>query len=73
MAKRWIFTGLTVAMALGLIGLLAYTSESVHRAGEPARTITEVERPAVTPVPAERPVEREVGPTFHGTGLMLTY
>jgi hypothetical protein len=69
MAKRWIFTGLTVAMALGLIGLLAYTGESVHRVAEPARIITEVERPAVPPVP----VEREVGPTFHGTGLMLTY
>ena len=69
MAKRWIFTGLTVAMALGLIGLRAYTSESVHRVGEPARTITEVERPRITPAPAER----EIGPTFHGTGLMLTY
>ena len=71
MAKRWIFTGLTVA--LGLIGLLAYTSESVHRVAQPAPTITEVERPRITPAPAERPVEREVGPTFHGTGLMLTY
>ncbi len=30
MGKRWIFA-LTVALALGLIGLLAYTSESVHR------------------------------------------
>jgi hypothetical protein len=67
MAKRWIFTG--VAMALGLIGLLAYTSESVHRVAEPARTITEVPRPRITPAPAER----EIGPTFHGTGLMLTY
>ncbi len=67
MAKRWIFTGLTVALALGLIGLLAYTSESVHRVAEPARTV-ESEAP-VTPAPAER----EIGPTFHGTGLMLTY
>ena len=38
MGKRWIFT-LTVAVALGLIGLLAYTSESVHRVAEPARTV----------------------------------
>jgi hypothetical protein len=73
MAKRWIFTGLTVAMALGLIGLLAYTSESVHRVAALARTIIEVPRPRTTPAPVERPVEREVGPTFHGTGLMLTY
>ena len=32
MGKRWIFA-LTVALALGLIGLLAYTSESVHHVG----------------------------------------
>ena len=57
MAKRWIFTGLTVAMALGLIGLLAYTSESVHHTAEPA--------PAIT--------EREMGPTLHRNGLMLTH
>lgn len=69
MGKSWIFALLTLAMALGLIGLLAYTSESVHRVGEPARTITEVPRPRVTPVP----VEREIGPTLHGTGLMLTH
>ena len=69
MAKRWIFTGLTVALALGLIGLLAYTSESVHHVAVPARAVSEVPQPPVTPVPAER----EIGPTFHGTGLMLTY
>ncbi len=73
MAKRWIFTGLTVAMVLGLIGLLAYTSESVHHVAEPPRPSREVARPRVTPAPAERPVEREIGPTLHGTGLMLTY
>ena len=68
MGKRWIFA-LTVALALGLIGLLAYTSESVHRAAEPPQISTEVARPTVEPVPAER----EVGPTVDGTGLMLTY
>src|SRR6266851_3514626 len=56
MAKRWIFTGLTVAMALGLIGLLAYTSESVHRVAEPARSITEVPRPRITPAAASPPI-----------------
>jgi hypothetical protein len=52
MGKRWIFA-LTVAVALGLIGLLAYTSESVHRVTEPAPTITEVPRPRIAPAPAE--------------------
>lgn len=68
MGKRWILA-LTVALALGLIGLLAYTSESVHRVAEPPQTITEVPRPRIAPVPAER----EVGPTVNGSGLMLTY
>ena len=68
MGKRWIFA-LTVALALGLIGLLAYTSESVHRVAPPPQSSTEVARPGIVPVPAER----EVGPTVNGTGLMLTY
>ena len=68
MSKRWIFA-LTVALALGLIGLLAYTSESVHRVAEPPQIGTEVPRPRNAPVP----VEREIGPTVNGTGLMLTY
>ena len=68
MGKRWIFA-LTVALALGLIGLLAYTSESVHRVAEPPQIGTEVPRPLIAPVPPER----EVGPTFDGTGLMLAY
>jgi hypothetical protein len=68
MGKRWIFA-LTVALVLGLIGLLAYTSESVHRAADPPQISIEVARPTVEPVPHER----EVGPTVDGTGLMLTY
>jgi hypothetical protein len=68
MGTRWIFA-LTVALALGLIGLLAYTSESVHRVAQPPQSSTEVARPGIVPVPAER----EVGPTVNGTGLMLTY
>jgi len=68
MSKRWI-VAVSVAMALGLIGLLAYTSESVHHVAPRVRTITEVPRPGIAPVPAER----EMGPTVHETGLMLTY
>ena len=44
MGKRWIFA-LTVAVVLGLIGLLAYTSESVHRVAEPPPISTEAARP----------------------------
>jgi hypothetical protein len=36
MSKSWIFSLLTLTIALGLIGLLAYTSESVHHAAGPA-------------------------------------
>jgi len=68
MQKRWIFA-LTVAAALGLIGLLAYTSESVHRVADPLRSTTEAPRARVAPAPAEP----ESGPTVNGTGLMLTY
>jgi hypothetical protein len=68
MGKRWIFA-LTVGLVLGLIGLLAYTSESVHRVAEPPRIGTEVARPRIVPAPAER----EIGPTVNGSGLMLTY
>ena len=68
MSKRWIFT-LSVAVVLGLIGLLAYTSESVHRVAEPPKISTEVARPRIAPAPAER----EIGPTVNGTGLMLSY
>jgi len=67
MGQRWIFV-LTVAVALGLIGLLAYTSESVHRVA-PTQIGAGAPRPPVAPVPAER----EVGPTVNGTGLMLTH
>jgi len=68
MQKRWIF-GLTVAVALGLIGLLAYTSESVHRVSDPGRSTITAPPARVAPAPAEP----ESGPTVNGTGLMLTY
>ena len=68
MGKRWIFA-LTVAVALGLIGLLAYTSESVHHVAAPVPATTEAAPARVAPVPAEP----ESGPTMNGTGLMLTY
>ena len=70
MRKNWVIGLLTLTIALGLIGLLAYTSESVHQVAAPAPVITEVARPLVVPVPAER----EAGPIFHrSTGLLLTH
>jgi len=68
MSKRWIFA-LTVALGLGLIGLLAYTSESVHPVAATPQKSIGAARPTVEPVP----LEREIGPTLNNTGLMLTY
>jgi hypothetical protein len=64
MGKRWVFSLLTMTIMLGLIGLLTFTGESVHRIAEPRRPLTEAARP---------PVEPETGPVLHGSGLMLTY
>lgn len=69
MGKSWIFALLTLTIALGLIGLLAYTSESVHHAGEPAPATTEPARARKVSGPSER----ESGPIFHRNGLMLTH
>lgn len=69
MGKSWIFALLTVTIALGLIGLLAYTSESVHRVTEAAPTLTGGARPESAPARGER----EIGPVLHHNGLMLTH
>ena len=45
MGKTWLFGLLTLPIALGLIGLLAYTSESVHEVAAPGPAITELARP----------------------------
>jgi len=68
MGKSWIFALLTLTIALGMIGLLAYTSESVHHATEPAPAITE--RPRARNVSG--PAAHESGPTYRN-GLMLTH
>jgi hypothetical protein len=68
MAKRWVFSLLTVTIMLGLIGLLTFTGESVHHPAEPGRPLTYAPRSRVTP-----PVEPEMGPVLQGNGLMLTY
>jgi len=67
MAKNWVFGFLTLTIALGLIGLLALSSESVHRMVDPERRLAD-------PGAAQAgPVEPEVGPMYHGSGLMMTY
>jgi hypothetical protein len=68
MGKSWILSLLTLTIMLGLVGLLALTSESVHRPGEPARPLTEASPSSVAPS-----VEPETGPVFQRNGLMLTY
>jgi hypothetical protein len=68
MRKRSVVSLLTLTIMLGLIGLLAFTSESVHHLSAPTRSTTGVPPSSVTP-----PVEPEPGPTFQRNGLMLTY
>jgi hypothetical protein len=71
MTKRWMFALLTFVVMTGLIGLLAYSGETRHR----ALLRTDVGH-AVTPdAPSAQPAvpEPEMGPTYQGNGLMLTY
>jgi len=68
MRKSCVLSLLTLTIMLGLVGLLAFTSESVHHRSEPARTPTEKPRSSVTP-----PFEPETGPIYQRNGLMLTY
>ena len=65
MSKTGIWGLLTLGLGLGLIALLAYTGGSVHSAsgiGDRAR----MQR-------ASMPVDRELGPTVHRNGLLLTH
>ena len=70
MGKSWVFGLLTLTIVVGLLGLLAFTSESVHRVIEPSDGHA-LGNSAEAPVAA--PVEPEMGPMFHGNGLTLTY
>lgn len=68
MRKSCVFSLLTLTIMLGLVGLLAFTSESVHHLSGPARTPAEEPRSSVTPS-----FEPETGPMYQRDGLMLTY
>jgi hypothetical protein len=71
MGKRWMFGLVTFIVVAGLIGLLAYSGETRHRAFHR----TEVGHPVTPDAPTARPAvpEPEMGPTDRGNGLMLTY
>jgi hypothetical protein len=71
MGKRWVVAVLTLTTVACLVGLLAFTGESVHRTLPRAKLgrvtfDTQSARPA-------GPAEPEMGPTDRGNGLMLTY
>ena len=68
MGKNWIFGLLTLTIALGLIGLLAFTSESIHGLVEPRATLVDPGAAHAAP-----PVEPETGPMYHASGFLLTY
>lgn len=69
MSKNGIFALLTLTIALGLIALLAFTGETVHRITKPAPT-----SPGhVQARPVSGSLDREMGPTLHRSGLLLTH
>ncbi len=67
--KSWMCALVTLTIVIGMIGLFAFTGESVHRVTEPVRTFTDVPRAPVPPAA----VEPEMGPVIQDNGLMLTY
>jgi hypothetical protein len=70
MGKRWVFGVLSLAIVACLIGLLAFTGESVHRVAPRATIHPTISNTAPEARPATEP---EMGPTYQGNGLMLTY
>ncbi len=65
------FALVTFVVMAALIGLCAYSGETRHR----ALLRTEIEHQATPETPTAPPAvpEPEVGPTYQGNGLMLTY
>jgi hypothetical protein len=68
MGKRCVFGMLMLTVVLALIGLMAFTSESVHRGLRPEQSLTEVQWPHAAPPAPEPPT----GPVMRD-GLLLTY
>ena len=69
MSKNGIFALLTLTLALGLIALLAFTGETVHRLAKPAATGPE----RVQTRTVSGSLDHEMGPTLHRSGLLLTH
>ncbi len=71
MTKRWMSALVVVIVMAGLIGLLAYSGETRHRASHR----TEVGHKVTPGAPTARPAVAgpEMGPTDQGNGLLLTY
>ncbi len=71
MGRRWMFALVTLVVMAALIGLCAYSGETRHR----TLMRTEIGHPVTPEAPTAQPAvpEPEVGPTYQGNGLMLTY
>jgi hypothetical protein len=70
MSERWVFGVLSLTIVGCLIGLLALTGETVHRMAPRAA----IHRTISNTTPEARPAtEPEMGPTYQGNGLLLTY
>jgi len=69
MRKRCVFGVLVLTVVVAVMGLLAFTGESLHRVPPAEHSSIDVPWPALTaPTP-----EPETGPLMQDNGLMLTY
>ncbi|HKW94920.1 MAG TPA: hypothetical protein VJX92_23750 [Methylomirabilota bacterium] len=67
--KTWMCVLVSLSIVIGVIGLFAFTGESVRHVTEPVRTFADLSQ---TPgaAPAAEPL---MGPVIQPNGLMLTY
>ncbi len=67
--KTWMCVLVTLSIVIGVIGLFAFTGESVHHVTDPARIFADVSHTRGA-APAAEP---QMGPVIQPNGLMLTY
>lgn len=70
MRKTPLVALLTLALVLGLVGLFAFTVESVHRSDDSARLFTDAPEPELTVSPPTGP---ELSPADPSHGFTLPY